>query len=170
MAKKAVSVMSKIFIAVLAVILFVMLFFNLSTRLAVYKINRGYLVESGYASVIVVSGSMEPAISEGDLLIIKSKNAYINGDIVTYVSDSGSLITHRVEEVLADGYITHGDANNVADGEISAQKVMGKTIFVLPSAGVAIRWLSSPISIVLLCCIVVLLWLIIRLSTQAQED
>jgi len=169
MRKTLLSISSKILIAALTTTLIVVLLFNLSTRFTISKINDGNSVKSGYSCVIVVSGSMEPAIGVGDLLIIKGAEAYHSGDVVTYLSESGSLITHRVQEVSNNGYITHGDANNISDGEIPAQRLLGKAAVVLPGVGLVMRWFFSPINIAFLVCISLLLWMIVRLNSARKN-
>ena len=49
----------------------------------------------GYAQLTVLSGSMEPAFSAGDLIIIHRETSYQVGDIVSFW-DEGSLTTHRL--------------------------------------------------------------------------
>jgi len=170
MKKTVLSVFSKILTAAFVMILIAVLLINLSTRLTINKINNGGFVKTGYSCVIVVSGSMEPAIDVGDLLIVKGAESYNYGDVVTYLSENGSLITHRVEALSKDGYITHGDANNVSDGEIPAQRLLGKTAVILPGMGMAIRWFFSPVSIAFSACIVLLLWLIVRLNLARKNQ
>ena len=75
----------------------------------------------GYSQVIVLTGSMEPVISEGD--------------IISYW-DNGSLITHRFIENTADGIITKGDYNNVADRvPVQTDQIAGRVIVVIPGIG-----------------------------------
>ena len=161
--KKIVSVFIKILAAVLLAALIAVLFLNLSTRLKVNKIKKGGLVNSGYSCAVILSGSMEPSVFMNDLLIIKSAGSYSPGDIVTYISSSGSLVTHRIIEVSENGYITQGDANNVPDDEVPAHRILGKAVFVLSGAGMLLHWIFSPVSIVFFACIVLLVWLIVRL-------
>ena len=140
------------------------MFFNVSTLLSVQKIRRGGSAKRGYSWVIIESGSMKPAIFVGDLLFIKSSDSYQPGDIVTFVSDHGVLVTHRIISASKAGYITKGDANNLADNEIKAEHILGKVTLILPGAGELIRWLISPVSIIFVVCIFVLLWLIKRIG------
>src|SRR3989344_3306207 len=69
---------------------------------------------------IVQSGSMEPAIKTGSIVISYPSNSYSEGDVVTFSKSVGAknLITHRVEaRFFPDGvdkaptYLTSGDAN-----------------------------------------------------------
>ena len=169
MKKTLISVVLKIFTAVLLLILIMMLFLNISTRMSVKKINQGGFVKSGYASVVIASGSMEPVLAIDDLLIIKGADLYKPGDIVTYISDKGYLITHRIKEVSENGYITQGEANNVPDNEVPAQRILGKNIFVLTGAGMITSWIFSPVNIIFLACIILLLWVLARINSASKN-
>src|SRR5439155_7599594 len=77
----------------------------------------------GYHSLTVLSGSMEPAIHVGDVVVERSispLDARV-GDIVTFrdPGDQHILITHRVRAIhVAAGNVhitTKGDANNSAE-------------------------------------------------------
>ncbi len=75
---------------------------------------------AGYSAYVVTSGSMEPAIAVGSLVVaqgVRSEDVRA-GDVVTYALRD-RLVTHRVQDIVArDGHIafvTRGDANDVAD-------------------------------------------------------
>jgi len=100
----------------------------------------------------VLSGSMEPAIKVGSLILVKKvKVGRISvGDIITFHSqeEPGLLITHRVvgkEE--KDGelwFSTKGDANDTADiSRIKFDQIDGKVLFSLPLIGYVSAWISS---------------------------
>ena len=161
--KKIYSLCTGIFTLLGLVVLLTVLFFNISTRLSVKKIQRGGRVDSGYAAVIIRSGSMEPAVSVDDMLIIQGMKSYQKGDIITYLSENGTLVTHRVVAVEKDAYITQGDANNTQDETVEPQWVVGKVVHILAGAGGQIAWLLSPLSIFLSFCFFLLLWLLGRI-------
>ena len=160
MIKKLCSVFSGIFIAILTALLLIALLFNISTLKAISNIKYGTFIKQGYSCVLISSGSMEPSIFVNDLLIIKGFDSYKEDDIVTYVSERGSLITHRIKKTSANGYITKGDANNVPDEEISEQRLLGKVIYILPAIGWILKWILSPLGIIFLACVLLLTWLI----------
>ncbi len=75
--------------------------------------------------LVVISGSMEPAIMTGDLLFATRAPAteVAPGEVVTLPStQTGKLVTHRVVSVTeVDGgheIVMKGDANEYEDGEI----------------------------------------------------
>lgn len=103
----------------------------------------------GYSSLVVMSGSMEPAISAGDLLIIRREATYQEGEVVSF-SDNGSYITHRLVGQTDGGFITQGDSNNVPDPDlIHAEQILGRVVLVIPGLGRALLFLRTPAGILL---------------------
>ena len=92
---------------------------------------------------IVVSGSMEPEIHTGSLVFIDMKKTEAEvGDIIAF--EKGSIfVTHRIEKITEEGYITKGDANKTADmGVVTDDAVIGTALFSIPYVGYFIRTLS----------------------------
>ena len=89
----------------------------------------------GYSPVYVLSGSMEPFFSAGDMIIIHPQSQYEPGDVVTFYSE-GELVTHRIIGESLAGFTVKGDANNVPDEElVRAADIVGKQVLVLPMIG-----------------------------------
>lgn len=116
------------------VVLAGMLFMN------IYLIAARVLVKDrlpkvfGFALLTVVSGSMQPAIDIGDLIVIRQQKEYDVNDIVTY--DNGrSLVTHRLISIEGSSGTVKGDANNVADGSIPLSSIEGKVVLRIPRVG-----------------------------------
>jgi len=109
------------------------------------------------ASHVVLSGSMEPAISPGDAVIVNDvKAANIEqGDIITYgTGDSDIPVTHRVVEVLNEedslAFMTKGDANEDADATpVPAANVEGKVLLTIPFIGHVIAFAGEPLGALL---------------------
>ena len=110
----------------------------------------------GYSILQVLTGSMEPAIPEGSMLLIRQTEPETlqAGDIISFFSPDplldGALNTHRIQKVLDDGdtleFITKGDANFLEDQQpVSARQVVGKVIFSSPSLGKFVRLISNPL-------------------------
>jgi signal peptidase I len=97
----------------------------------------------GNKALIVRSGSMEPAISVGDLVIVRPHDGeYTIGDIVAYRSPANDqiLITHRVVDISHTGdaiaYHTKGDANDTPDEyTIPGHYIVGRHLFTVPFVG-----------------------------------
>ena len=111
----------------------------------------------GYAQVVVISGSMQPEIEVGDLLIIHEQQQCAVNDIITYRSGA-SFVTHRIIAVNANELVTQGDANNVADPVIALSQAEGKVVLRLPGVGKLIYFLKTERGIYLTALIVILLF------------
>lgn len=83
-----------------------------------------------YKLFAVRSGSMRPAISEGDLILAVKQENYKKGDIIAY-NKKGATVTHRIVDLQEkDGesfFITKGDANDKPDdGSVRKEQIFGK--------------------------------------------
>ena len=95
--------------------------------------------------VVVATGSMEPAIGAGDVVILcRTDPAALEvGDVIQYQSD-GCTVIHRIVEKDGDTFITQGDANNAPDlRPVQREQVLGRVTGTLPDAGWFILWLHG---------------------------
>ena len=91
-----------------------------------------------------LSGSMEPTISPGDVVIneeIEPWEAKV-GDIVTFhdPQDPAKLLTHRVVSTKDTGshiwFVTQGDANNTQEHwRVAATGQIGRLLYTVPWVG-----------------------------------
>ncbi|TSC85840.1 MAG: signal peptidase, endoplasmic reticulum-type [Parcubacteria group bacterium Gr01-1014_8] len=109
---------------------------------------------------IVKSGSMEPAILTGSVVVLKPQSTYAVGDVITFGEGTGAQIptTHRIVEIQTEGsqvfYKTKGDANEEADGvRIAAQDVEGRVLFSIPYAGYVLDFAKKPLGFTLMIAI-----------------
>ena len=109
----------------------------------------------GIGVATVLSGSMEPAISKGDLIIVKEEKQYHKKDIVVY-RDGDDYVVHRIIEI-GDMVITQGDANNVADEPIEKSAIRGKVILHIPMIGSIVTFIKSPIASIIIIALAILL-------------
>lgn len=96
----------------------------------------------GFGMAVVVSGSMEPALSVNDLIVVAPAEAYDVGDIVVF-QDGNTLVVHRMISANGDSVVTQGDANNTPDQPISPDAIKGRVVFSLPLVGVLVSFLKS---------------------------
>ncbi|MCM3660800.1 signal peptidase I [Georgenia satyanarayanai] len=94
----------------------------------------------GGAALTVLTGSMEPTYSPGDMVVSVPQDRYEVGDVVTFqpVAGDPTLITHRVVGLTLGAetaYITRGDANGADDDPVSAEQVMGRVVYHVPYVG-----------------------------------
>ncbi len=122
--------------------------------------------------LIVISGSMEPEIMTGDLLVAtKASAADLGvGDVVSLPSELTShLVTHRIVAIEADGdgfaISMKGDDNEFEDAlDYHVTGEVWKPMVQVPGAGAVITRVTSPaVAIPLMIGLVALLgltWLI----------
>lgn len=96
----------------------------------------------------VLTGSMEPELPVGSLLIILPApyDEIQIGDDITFVRDQNlTLVTHRVIEKDDESQTitTQGIANNVPDSPTRYANVVGKVVFDIPYAGYFVIWTSE---------------------------
>ncbi|MDR2654591.1 MAG: signal peptidase I [Oscillospiraceae bacterium] len=133
----------------------------------------------GYGLFTVQTGSMNPAFGSGDILIVKGEDpgALKEGDILTYRASSGSIVTHRIREVINDKqaglyFITRGDANNADDPPVMADRAVGKVVYWLKGVGPLADPSRLLIGTAALLLIGVLIYLLIKtiLSKPVEQD
>lgn len=101
--------------------------------------------------LIVLSGSMEPTIATGALIVASEVSAGVLqvGDIATFPRSDGILVTHRVISIEALRgsplwtVMMKGDANDVADIDAYVQSTALKPIVIIPYLGSALAWISN---------------------------
>jgi signal peptidase len=108
---------------------------------------------TGWRVDAVLSGSMEPSLKIGSLVITHNVDSetIATGDIITFQSptEKDRLITHRVVGVRHNSPIrfeTKGDANIKADPfTVPDSNLIGKVCFQLPYWGYATEFLKTPL-------------------------
>ena len=113
----------------------------------------------GIKTYVIISGSMEPNINIGDIVIaksIKNKEESIKvGDIISYRKGQ-NVITHRITNIEKDenGILriaTKGDNNNTEDSErILINNIEGKVITIIPKIGYITLILKDKVLIILI--------------------
>lgn len=120
--------------------------------------------------LIVLSSSMEPVMSPGDLVIVKetSPKDITTEDIMAFKDPSeksDDLITHRVIGISQKDdklqFTTKGDAMEEPDlTKTKGSNVVGKTVFNIPYLGYLFHYGRSPLMFVFLIMIpaVLIMW------------
>jgi signal peptidase I len=124
----------------------------------------------------VLSGSMEPAIHTGSVVVVKPMGEYAVGDVITFGPNTRTKppTTHRVVEVKDSNgqisFVTKGDANNAPDQTaIVKNQVIGKVVFDVPYAGYAITAARKPLGFLLIIVLPALLVIIDELQNIWRE-
>lgn len=104
----------------------------------------------GYKCFTVISGSMEPTYSVGDLLYVKEvdPNTIKVGDSITFLlNEHKDIATHRVVRIDAKNQhlYTKGDANKDEDDKpVHFKNVVGVPKFSLPKLGYVSDFVQNP--------------------------
>lgn len=108
----------------------------------------------GIQPYTILSGSMEPEYQVGSLIYVKKVDykTIEPGDVITFMIDQDTVVTHRVVEVVPDEndstvlrYKTKGDANDVEDGSlVHYMNVIGSPIFTVPGMGYIANFVQKP--------------------------
>lgn len=98
----------------------------------------------------VISGSMEPTYSVGDLLYVKTvdPDAIKPGDVITFVlNEDLAVATHRVVSVDSENqeFTTKGDANKTEDANpVHFNNLIGMPVMSIPLLGYVSAYIQSP--------------------------
>ena len=113
------------------------LFVGMLVALCVYTfimtdvLKRDYANVFGYTYFVVATGSMSGTIEVNDVVIVKLGEEPNINDIVTYETDDGKFITHRVVKKIGNQIITQGDVNNTEDDPITQDDIVGTVKLVI---------------------------------------
>ena len=124
----------------------------------------------GWGMATILTGSMEPEIPVGALIIIHEKEVYQVGDAVTYIDSYGRSVTHRIVSLDGETVITQGDANNTEDKPFSEGQIIGKVVCILPWAGKAVSFLQRPVVLCGLLVAMCLIWFLPYRKSRKVED
>lgn len=106
---------------------------------------------------VVKSGSMEPAVHVGSIVVIKPAASYGVGDVITFGKDTKTQIptTHRIVRVEGEGtsqrFVTKGDANDAEDNTSTPlSEVHGKMLFTVPYLGYLLAFARTKLGFFIL--------------------
>lgn len=118
--------------------------FALTLQAALYLIVLGLGFIPGWRAVVVESGSMEPLLHVGDIVIVREVPDPTEGAVVLVERDGEVPLLHRlVEWTSQDTARTRGDANtNVDSSSVDRASILGVGRVVLPSIGLPALWLT----------------------------
>lgn len=105
----------------------------------------GPAVVAGMQPVAITSGSMEPALAVGDVVLLDPPGAELAvGEVVTFRRSDGGLVTHRIVGIDGEGMLTtRGDANADPDARaVAPDDVVGIGGLAVPLAGLPAHWLA----------------------------
>ena len=133
----------------------ILIFFIL---LNIFSMNNKSLF--GFRIYRVISGSMQPALQIGDVIIVKKSTNYAERDIITY-SNGLTTITHRIIAINNDKVITKGDSNEVDDKPINKEQIVGKFFFRISNFSLFSIILSKNVIYLIMIFLLVLIFLLV---------
>ena len=151
---------------ILLIILGLVLGLNLYLANARGVVGNQMPMPFGTGAAVVMSGSMEPTLSKGDLIFVRKAETFHTGDIVVYQSDS-LLVVHRIVSLYGSTVVTQGDANNAADEPIDLSQVKGVVRFHIPFVGTILELVKTPAGTLL---ILLLAFALVELSFRRQKE
>jgi signal peptidase len=120
----------------------------------------------------VYTGSMEPAILVGSVVVIKpvDPETLEIGDIICFTLTEPTSITHRIKNITDQGFITQGDANEDPDQWIvKKENVIGKAVFTVPFIGYLGYFVRTPIGFILLILLPASAIIVLEIRNIAKE-
>jgi signal peptidase len=156
--RKASSLVGTVFAVLVVMVAAAVVVVAAATRLS----SKDQYTAFGHPILVVLSGSMSPAIKTGDLIFEDGLSAQQAqhlrvGQVVTFADPPGSqtTVTHRIVRVIHRGgrvfYVTKGDANQSADTPPRpASAAIGRYAGKLPRGGYFLFNLHRPIVLALL--------------------
>ena len=166
---------------ILTVVLILAIGFGILILVQVKKENKPLVF--GIGAYYVVSGSMDPTIKVGEIILIrkvKGEDDLQKGDIITFHGKGGNLqgktVTHRIisDGVVAGKITTCGDANHgIADTPITYDDVIGKyvkTSTVLTTVYAAFKSKYGFLFIVFIPLLILLIIQIVNFRRACKMD
>lgn len=102
------------------------------------------------AYLMVVGNSMEPTLTDGDLVVVRGQEAYGLGDVVAYrvpegEVGAGGVVIHRIVGSTRERHVLKGDNRRVTDPwRPMPGEVVGKLWLTLPDGAHWLALLRSP--------------------------
>lgn len=126
------------------------------------------------AYLMVTGDSMEPTLTEGDLVVVRRQASYGPGDVVAYrvpkgEVGAGGVVIHRIVGSTDDGYALKGDSRQATDAwRPKPEDVVGRMWLTLPHDGRWLAWLRSPLVIAAIAGCVA--FMVAAASSPTAED
>lgn len=135
----------KIIVDILTGLVFLMLILIIGAKIKMMAGGNEYFELFGYSVFSVSTGSMEPAIKQNDIILVKTldSSAYEVDDIVTFRSED-AFVTHRIVSRRGHDIVTKGDANNTKDVAITDEDIVGKVTHIYSNLGVWQKVFATP--------------------------
>ena len=144
---------------ILIVLVSIVIIFAIYYFVQVKILSKPYANIFGYTYFEVATGSMEPTIDVGDIIVVKITNDVNVNDIIV-CKDNKSFVTHRLLNIQEDKFITKGDANNTEDEPMDKANLIGKVIKIIPNFSLIKKIIFAPQVIIPIFLMLVLLGIV----------
>jgi len=141
--------------------------------------NNGSI--SGYRMFTIVTGSMEPEYTVGDVILVE-ETKYDDlklKDVITYESKAtgteGMIVTHRIIDMnkATKELQTRGDANDADDPVIKGEQVLGKVVHKFFLISLLTKLIRNKVGFYFLVFVPLVLVIFLEIAdavTQPKED
>jgi len=160
----------------LCVILAVVFIINMTMIVKSYMYPDRVPDFAGYKPFIVLSGSMEPAIMAGDLIVTKNiapENVAV-GDVISFRVENDIMVSHRVTEIQTAGglsFLTKGDANIGMDAvNVQPETIEGLYIWRGAGLGKFAIFLQTPIGMLIFVITPLCLFIIYDIVSRGRRS
>lgn len=161
------KIFKKFIFIITTIILTILVSYNIYSFICINILNKDFVTINGYAFLEVVSGSMEPEINIGDIIIIDTKEKdYKKGNVVTYYDSNGLFVTHRIISIENTEIITKGDHNNTEDKPISQNDIIGRAVYKIRYAGKVLEAVKSPLTMLMILIIGILVCVFVSIGPE----
>ncbi|MBB6214347.1 signal peptidase [Anaerosolibacter carboniphilus] len=161
---------------ILTVLLVIFITFSIFAMFHAKKNPNNVPSIMGYKPLTVLTGSMQPILDPGDMIVIREKdpNDVKAGDIITYRIDQDTLVTHRVVAVIDEAgglsFRTKGDANNTEDQDlVPKERLVGALAFNIPKGGAIADFAKTGKGFILFVLVPIFLLIALELKTIWTE-
>lgn len=132
----------------------------------------------GIKPFIVLSGSMEPEIHKGDIILTKvvDPETLRVDDVIAFRDAENTVTTHRIIDIVEESgveyFITKGDNNSTQDRNlVEKSDVEGIYIMRIPGIGSMMQSLSQPTTIMVLVVGITVIFVIgFTISNKKQQE
>ncbi|MFF2876377.1 signal peptidase I [Gottfriedia sp. NPDC057991] len=149
--KKLLKLITSLLVLILTVTAVTVIYYVIQSKGNIEKMPTFF----GYRPLTVLSNSMKPEFSAGDIIFINEKRDPKIHDVVTFKRPDELLVTHRITKIIkkngTEFFITKGDLNNTED-EVPIVKgsILGVEAFHIPRVGYIAKFLVGPTGFFLL--------------------
>ena len=183
--KKKKSLLRRISNVILAIVVFIL---AAVIALTVFcRITGNTPTLFGYSILRVSTGSMEPELMVGDVILTKEVDEVKSlavGDVITYKGTIGEyadmLITHQIVKAPYDEngttyVVTKGIANDIEDQPVPVDRIISKLVCKIPFLDALYGFFLTPWGLLSAVALIILafageFWNIYQLSRAEKED